>query len=221
VVPGLATSHFAKDTTLTHYDQARWVDFVRGLIAGSERHAMQAHLDSGCRRCHPVVQRFRTLAEVTSGDSKWEAPEGVVQTAKAFFALQRPEKVHILPRVLARLVFDSFRDPLPAGVRMQHRLSRQALYEAGRYSVDVRLEHEKGSRRVTLLGQIGDREQPGQGLADVPVWLVSGKRVLARALSNTFGEFQMDYEPARRLRLYVPVEQRGKHIEVRLGGLTS
>lgn len=206
---------------MTHYDHAKWVDFVRGLIAGSERQAMQAHLDSGCRRCHPVVRRLRTLAEVASGDSKWDAPEGVVQTAKALFALQRPEEVHILPRVLARLVYDSFREPLPAGVRMQHRLSRQALYEAGQYSVDVRLEHEKGSRRVTLLGQIGDRQRPGRSLADVPVWLVSGKKVVARALSNAFGEFQMDYEPGRHLRLYVPVEQRGKHIEVRLGGLTS
>jgi len=46
--------------------------------------------------------------------------------------------------------------------------------------------------------------------------LVSGEQVLAQAVSNSLGEFQMEYAPTKRLRLYVPVRQAGKQIEVPL-----
>jgi hypothetical protein len=206
---------------LRHYVETKWIDFVRGLVPGREREAMQAHLDTGCSRCRRVAGLLRTTATVAAADSRWAVPDGAVHMVKAFFALQQPETVHILPRVLSRLVYDSFRDPMPAGVRVQHGLSRQTLYEAGPYSVDLRLEHERGSLRVTLVGQIANRKQPESRLAEVPVLLMSGKVVVARALSNQLGEFQMEYEPARHLRLFVPVEQRGEGIEVRLGGLAS
>ena len=207
----------AEEMIVNHYDATKWIDFVRGVLVGREREAMQAHLKTACARCGRTARLLGAAAEVGASDSRWDVPDSVVQTARSFFALQRPEKVHILPRIVAKLVYDSFRDPLPAGVRMQHRLSRQALYEAGRYSVDVRLEHERGCARINLVGQIADREQPTTDLGDVPVLLMSGKAVIARTLSNRFGEFQMEYEPARHLWLYVTVEQRGKGLEVRLG----
>jgi hypothetical protein len=200
--------------TVNHYDATKWVDFVRGVIVGREREAMQAHLGTACTRCGRITRLLGATAEAAASDSRWDVPDSVVQTARLFFALQRPEKVRILPRMVATLMYDSFRDPLPAGVRAQHHLSRQALYEAGRYSVDVRLEHERGSARINLVGQIADREQPTANLGDVPVLLMSGKAVVARALSNRFGEFQMEYEPARRVWLDVPVEQRGQGGEV-------
>ena len=202
---------------MNHYDATKWIDFVRGVVVGRERAAMQAHLETACTRCGRIARILGAAAEVGASDSRWDVPDATVQMARATFALQGPDKVQILPRLVARLVYDSFRDPLPAGVRMQHRLCRQALYEAGRYSVDVRLEHERGCARINLVGQIADREQPTTNLGDVPVLLMSGKAVIARTLSNRFGEFQMDYEPARRIWLYVPVEQRGKGLEVPLG----
>jgi hypothetical protein len=203
---------------VTHYDESKWIDFVRGLVAGRERIAMEAHLESACPRCRRVVRLLGAAADVGASDSRWDVPEAAVQMARAIFALQRPEKVQILPRIVAKLVYDSFRDPLPAGVRMQHRINRQALYQAGRYSVDVRLEHERGATRVTLVGQIADRERTAENLGEVPVWLMSGKAVIARTVSNRFGEFQMEYGPTRHLWLFVPIEQRGKGIEVRLRG---
>src|SRR5437879_12434920 len=107
----------------------------------------------------------------------------------------------------ARLLHDSFREPLPAGLRTQQRLSRQYLYQAGDYSLDVRLENERGSPRVALVGQIQNRKQPGKRLGSVPVQLPSGKPVLAQATSNSPGEFQMEDDPHKHLRLYVPVRQ--------------
>ena len=46
--------------------------------------------------------------------------------------------------------------------------------------------------------------------------LVSGEQVLAQAVSNSLGEFQMEYAPTKHLRLYVPVRQAGKQIAMPL-----
>lgn len=92
-------------------------------------------------------------------------------------------------------------------MRSHHHISRQTLFEAGDYSVDVRQEHERGSARVTMVGQVASRKEPGQALAGVPVVLYSGNSVLARTVSTRYGEFHLEYAPARDLRLEVGAER--------------
>ena len=201
---------------MKHFELAEWTDFVRGLVEKSARLPLEHHLASGCRKCRHTADLLRKLVIAARSDSQVQVPDYALRCARAIFFLQQPEKVQILPRIPARLLYDSFREPLPAGLRTQQRLSRQYLYQAGDYSLDVRLENERGSPRVALVGQIQNRKQPGKRLGSVPVQLLSGKQVLAQATSNSLGEFQMEYEPSKHLRLYVPVRQAGKQIEVPL-----
>jgi len=199
---------------MKHFELAEWTDFVRGLIEKSARLPLKHHLASGCRKCRHTADLLRKLVIAAHSDSQVQVPDYALRCARAIFLLQQPEKVQILPRIPARLLYDSFREPLPAGLRTQQRLSRQYLYQAGDYSLDVRLENERGSPRVALVGQIQNRKQPGKRLGSVPVQLLSGKQVLAQATSNSLGEFQMEYEPSKHLRLYVPVRQAGKRVDV-------
>jgi len=201
---------------MKHFELAEWTDFVRGLVEKSARLPLEHHLASGCRKCRHTADLLRKLVTAARNDSQVQVPDYALRCARAIFFLQQPEKVQILPRIPARLLYDSFREPLPAGLRTQQRLSRQYLYQAGDYSLDLRLENERGSPRVALVGQIQNRKQPGKRLGSVPVQLLSGKQVLAQATSNSLGEFQMEYEPSKHLRLYVPVRQAGKQIEVPL-----
>src|SRR5438445_13853896 len=196
---------------MKHFDISKWTDFVRGLSEKSAEVAIGHHLASGCRKCRHTAGLLRKLAAVVRRDLQVQVPEHAVRCARAIFILQQPEEVQVLPRIPARLLYDSFREPLPAGVRTQQRLSRQALYEAGDYSLDLRLENESGTSRVTLVGQIQHRKQPGKRLGGVPALLLSAKQVLGQAVSNSLGEFQMEYAPTKRLRLYLPVRQAGKH----------
>lgn len=193
---------------MKHFDITQWADFGRGLTAGPEARTMQEHLDAGCEKCRRAAYIFAKLTPLARAEASTEVPEYVVHCAKAIAALARPERVEITPSRAARLLFDSFLEPMPAGVRSQHRLMRQTLYEAGRYAVDLRQECERGSARITLLGQIADREAPDTPVSDSPVYLVSGKTVVAQATSNQFGEFQMEYSPRRNLRLRIPLAGR-------------
>lgn len=204
---------------MKHYEIENWLDFVHGLGKETDRGDMGQHLASGCEPCNSAVGMLRKIVTAAAADGAYQVPDYAVRSARAIFALQRPEKVHILPRILAKLVFDSFREPVLAGVRGQQRITRQAMYEAGDYYVDLRMEHERGGSNVVLVGQIANRKEPGRKMADVPVLLMSGKEVLGQARSNQFGEFQMEYQPKKSLQLFVPVQQSGKQIEVRLNDL--
>jgi len=148
---------------------------------------MQAHLASGCQKCRHTAELLRKVATAARRHSQVQVPDYALRCARAIFLLQQPEKVQILPRIPARLLYDSFREPLPAGVRTQQRLSRQALYQAGDYSLDLRLENESGTSRVTLVGQIQNRKQPGKRLGGVPALLFSGKQVVGRRSATRWG----------------------------------
>src|SRR5712691_2049142 len=178
---------------MKHFEFAEWTDFVRGLVEESARVAMEGHLASGCRKCRHTADLLRKAAVAARSDSRVQVPEYAVRFARAIFILQLPEKVRLLPRAPARLLYDCFREPLPAGVRTQQRLSRHALYQAGDYSLDLRLENERGSSRLALVGQIENCNHPEKRVSNVPVLLVSGKQILAQVVSNSLGEFQMEY----------------------------
>jgi len=200
-----------------HYEAGEWIDFVRGLMSDTEREAMRTHLNAGCAKCREVAGLFARAVLRATADASYAPPDYAVQCARAIYVLQHPQEVKLAPGSVARLVYDSFRAPLAAGVRNQQSVAHQLLYEAGPYYVDLRLQRKIGSPQVVMLGQIANREQPGIGVPNVPMLLLSGHSVLSKALSNHLGEFIMEYRPSSSLRLYASVQGGSKKVEVRLG----
>src|SRR5438045_900511 len=115
---------------MKHFDIWEWTDYARGLTDGAHRSAMDAHLSSGCARCARTARTLHSVSAIAGGEAGLEPPEHAIRHAQAVYSLFRPETMS-LPRLIARLVHDSIREPLPAGIRAQARLSRHALYEAG------------------------------------------------------------------------------------------
>ena len=203
---------------MRHFDIWQWTDYARGLVAGVDRSPMDAHLFSGCQRCQRTVNVLRGVAAAARGETG-PPPEHAIRYAQAICSLHRPEKISF-PRWVARLVHDTVREPLPAGMRAEDRLSRHALYEAGSYSLDLQLENQLASGLVTLIGQLADRNKPAISTAAVPVWLMEGERLVTSTLSNRFGEFQLEYAPSCRLRLSLPLPAVRKRLEVPLNRLS-
>jgi hypothetical protein len=195
---------------MTHFDIEQWADFSRGAATGADRALMQRHLASGCGRCNRMVDLLVGVAAVTRADKDYDPPAAVVRRAKALYRPQRPE------RLTARVIYDSFRDPLPAGVRTQDRLTRHVLYQAGDYSLDVRVEQHAGAATATLVGQVVTRERPGTSAGDVQVMLRRGTKTVAAASGNAFGEFQLDYRPVASLQLEVTLGTTGPVLELPL-----
>ena len=208
---------------MKHYSIWQWTDFARGLVEDDQaaRSAMETHLSS-CQRCERLVNVLREVAVTARADASYEPPARAIRYAQAIYSLYGPEKVS-LPRLVARLVYDSGRAPLPVGMRAQNRLSRHVLYEAGSYSLDVQLEHQPGSGLVSLTGQLADRNKPATSTASLPVMLMERKRLISSTLSNRLGEFHLEYIPARgsHLRLQVPLPAARKRLEVSLSQLLT
>ena len=189
---------------MEHLQDTAWADYVRGVIPETETAAMAAHL-AGCRRCERTTRALGEMVRLGIADTRQAPPEYVVHAARAIFALSRPDWVRVRPRLLGALVFDSFRSPVLAGVRSGQPTTRQMLYEAGPYSIDLRLDHERGSRRVWLTGQIATAE-PSHRIDRIVVALTAGDRVAAEAYTNSAGEFQLEYEAQQQpLQLRIDV----------------
>jgi hypothetical protein len=181
---------------------------------------MQAHLDGGCATCLEMASLLSQIAKRAREEAQHEMPDFVMRNARAVYSLQRPEEVRLLPRTIARLVFDSFREPAAVGVRGERSLAHQLMYVAGPYYVDLRLEKEPGSTQIRMIGQIATREQGATGVPDVPVFLLSRNVIVNKTATNKFGEFAMEYAPKHGLRLFAPIAGEN-HIEIRLGRVAS
>ena len=205
---------------MKHFDITHWADFARGVAADADRAAMEAHLSYGCRRCRGTLELVQRVATTARTEAVYAPPDSVVRCAKAIGALLRPQGSTV-SRLIMRLAYDSFRDPAPAGIRAEDRVSRHTLFEAGNFALDLRLEQEKGSPLTTLVGQLTIRQEPDGSLDEAPVLLMTKKEIVAHAVYNRFGEFQMDYPSSRHLRLCISVNPPGKRLELSLNRLVA
>ena len=93
----------------------------------------------------------------------------------------------------ARLISDSFRDPLPAGVRALQDPNRRLLYASGSLRVELLIEPEDRSNRIALAGQILDSAKPDRRFERIPVTLQGWKGPVARTTAGEFGEFYLNF----------------------------
>jgi len=204
---------------MTHSDTSRWIAFVRGFDSEAARAASEQHLAEGCPDCWQVVSRLRVFSAIARNEAQCEVAPRALKFAHSL-AARLPRKAWLLSRLMSRLVFDTMQQPLMAGVRGEPQASRQALYEAGDYSLDVRLEQDGSHAGATLVGQLACMRTPAADLSNLPVAIASRGSVLAQAVSNGLGEFQVEVSPEPDLKLYIQVN-RESSIEVPLDRLCA
>jgi hypothetical protein len=192
-----------------HPDSWEWLDFVRGVGDPDGQSAKAAHLSSGCERCQAVVRGLHAVTAAAAREAQYDPPASVLRRAQAIFPVREPAM-----NVVAKLIYDNFRDPLPAGLRAMGRLTRHALYEAGDVFVDLQMEHEAVAGKVTLVGQVSDRVDPQINTTSLPILLMARTGLVASAMCNRLGEFGMQFEPAHDLRLFVPLRESGRYVDV-------
>lgn len=205
---------------MKHFDIIQWVDFARDAISPETRAAMSAHLAAGCRDCQLTAALLEKAAAAAREDARIEVSAQMVREAKEIFAIAAPEPEPILQRVFGRMRFDSFTQLAPEGARAGESGDRHVMFDVGDYSVDLRVESEPDTAAGTLVGQIVGRTGAGQQVSALPVLLMAGKKIVTRTVSNEFGEFILDYMPARNLRLCVPMTLAGRQLEMSLSRLS-
>jgi hypothetical protein len=203
----------------THPDLADWIDHVRGLGTPETRATLEGHL-AGCAACRSVAGQFAEVAAVARLDAVAVPSAASLRVAESIHARFRPDPVVSLPRLVARLLGGG---PIPAlaGFRGPGGGMREGTWQAGPYGVRVRVERERETPTLAIVGQVAVAADAGvdTSVAGLPVLLTTGRHVVSRTDSNAFGEFVLACEPAPRLRLQVAVAGASRRVEVPLSGL--
>jgi len=194
---------------MEHYSLEKWADFARQVIGEHERIEMQSHLDNdACKKCSKVLGLWRRVQTTARREQSYQPPDNVVRSIKGRFAIHGPRRAVRGVLRIAELLFDSARNPMPAGVRSSGTTLRQLLYGAGDYRIDVRIETQADADKVAVVGQVLNSDDPDDLVGMVPVALVRAGKVLFESFTSPFGEF--DVECDRRgpfeLRVTLPRE---------------
>jgi hypothetical protein len=194
-----------------HFREEDWLDFAREVGDREHRARVAQHLEAGCAECEErrsgCGRRSPSVADqATQGDP----PEFVLGRMKERFSFRRPKKLGARIAAQAALVFDSFRQPLLAGMRASAGVpARQLLYKAGRYTIKLQVEPGAGEERLSIVEQILDDKDPSGGMRDIAVLALRGSKTLDRTVTNPLGEFHLEPDAKGKLQLSVDVPEIG------------
>jgi hypothetical protein len=200
---------------MKHFSTEEWIDFVNQLLSGERRDTMQAHLDSGCEPCAKTVSLWQRVRQTAAAEAAYEPPAGAVRIAKAAFAAAGFASKQEESKSFAEVLFDSFKQPVMVGARSGLATSRQMLYRADPYQIDLQIEPKPGVNSLVVTGQLMDIADVGS-TQGIPVTLSNHRGSSLVAKTNQFGEFSLEIEDSGDLELSVP-GRREQPIVIALG----
>lgn len=181
---------------MKHFPSEKWADYSRGTAGERQAAEMKRHLETGCKKCRQAAEMWSAVLKLAQKEAAYRPPENAVRVAKSYFAASRVEERPSVVMQVARLVFDSVRQPQLEGVRSASAAPRHYVYQAGSVLVDVWMERAGNAMPLSLTGQILEKSKASQAVKEVDVKLRVGDADIASTRTNQFGEFHLEIPPA-------------------------
>jgi hypothetical protein len=191
---------------MKHFTIEEWVDFANELVGASQRKKMDQHLEEGCLRCKKTLSLWQRVRQTAESAAECDPPEHAVRIAKAGFAAARLERKSARVPGLVQVLFDSFLQPLVQGARSSASGTRQMLYRAEPYQVDLQIEAKPGANKLVVTGQLLDLRNPDAPGRDVAVTISNLRGQVVQTVTNEFGEFREEIQSSSDLELKLPGE---------------
>src|ERR1700730_10679895 len=138
---------------MKHFTTEEWIDFATETVAGSKRPEMEAHLREGCPRCNKTLSLWQKVRQTAKSAAECQAPENAVRIAKAGCTGVPLEGKPANAPGLVQVLFDSFLQPSVAGARSSGSGTRQMLYRADPYQVELQIEGKPGANNMVVTGE--------------------------------------------------------------------
>ena len=181
------------------------VTYTDGKASDAERIFLESHTMT-CSDCNDLCKEFQTLLVRLREDSTYEPPsESVEWGINLFQPIVQPQASGNLRRLIASLVYDTYDQPMLAGVRHVSAPPRQLLFRAGEVDVDVKIESTEANDRIALAGQVLSNDI--KFFDNTPVKLESHGIVRYRTRTNSVGEFSFDDVPKDTYHLSVDLPE--------------
>src|SRR6266478_553114 len=192
---------------MRHVTVENLIDYIEGQASDVEKSTLESHVAT-CRECVELKQEFQALITRLQEDASFEPPAELVQWGiNLFQPVTQPQGlVSGLRKFIASLVFDTYDQPMVAGVRRVGVPPRQLLFRAGDVDVDIKIESMEANDRITLAGQV--LSTTSKFLDNTSVKLESRQGVVRyRTITNPVGEFTFDEVPKDTYHLSVELPE--------------
>jgi hypothetical protein len=191
---------------MQHVNIENLINYIEGKSTDLDRSAVETHL-AACNDCVELKQEFRGLISTLQEDAQYEPPAELVEWGVNLFqpVMQLVPQKDGIRKIVASLIFDTFDQPLFAGVRRVGAPPRQLLFRAGDVDVDVKIESMEANDRITLVGQV--LSTTTKFFDNTPVKLESHGVVRYRTKTNVVGEFSFDEVPKDTYHLSVDLPE--------------
>jgi len=186
---------------MEHFNVEKWIDFVNQAVTSNESAMMDKHLKLGCESCQATVSLWQRVRASAAVEGNYQPPESAVRIAKAAFAGAGlgHQKKGSARRI--KVLFDSFLQPVLEGVRSAGAGTRQMLYRADPYQIDVQLEMKPGGNRIVVTGQLLNLSNPKMIASGTRILVSNMHGDVAHSVANQFGEFSGEVKNSGDLQL--------------------
>jgi hypothetical protein len=191
------------ENLMKHFPVEEWNDFVSQEVRTIRREKMKEHLEQECERCSKIVSPSQWVRQTPVTETNYRPRGDAVRIVKASFAGSNLTVQKKRPDGLAELLFDSFLQPVLEGVRSSSIGTRQMLYRADPFQIDLLIEPQAEGRSVVVTGQLLDLRHPEIVGHNLQVTLSNLRGHVVQAKTNQFGEFCQEIENSGNLELKV------------------
>jgi len=185
---------------MKHFSTEKWIDFVNQVASTSEAESMKQHLQQGCKRCAATVSLWEKVQRSAATEARYQPPAGAVRVVKSAFAGERFSRTPKTAASHIAVLFDSFLRPVFAGARSTAAATRQMLYQASPFQIDVQIEAKSGNR-ISVTGQLLESNNPNVPCHGVRVVLSNMRGTMVHLVTNQFGEFSSDVDNSGDLQM--------------------
>ena len=186
---------------MEHFTTELWIDFVNQAVDINSYELMTQHLKQGCKRCEEAVSLWQRVRQSAVSETNYQPPEDAVRVAKATFAGAELAGQRKGTGSRIKVLFDSFLQPVVEGARSAATATRQMLYRADPFQIDVQVEAKPEGNRIVVTGQLLNLSSPeiiGEGARIV---LSNMRGHVVHAITNQFGEFSGEIENSGDLQM--------------------
>ena len=191
---------------MRHITIENLMTYLESNSSDVEKSTLETHV-AACGDCADLKQEFQNLLLRLKEDASFEPPADLMQWGIDLFqpVMQPKDDVSRFRKFIASLVFDTYDQPMLAGVRRVGAPPRQLLFRAGDVDVDVKIESMEANDRITLVGQV--LSTTDKFFDNTPVKLESHGIVRYRTRTNVVGEFSFDEVPKDTYHLSVDLPE--------------
>jgi hypothetical protein len=186
---------------MEHFKTEKWIDFVNQVVSANEKELMEKHLKQGCKRCSETVSLWQRVRQSAAAEGNYQPPEDTVRLAKAAFAGAGLTGQRKGAGSRVKVLFDSFLQPVFEGARSAGTGTRQMLYRADPFQIDVQVEAKPGGSRIVVTGQLLDLSNPEIIARDTRILLSNMRGQVVHTVPNQFGEFSGEIDNSGDLQM--------------------